>query len=411
MTKLLTVLILALAAGSLFAQEAPVPVVPIAEVMDAAVAGLAEVAPVKVVRDALPNGVSREVGDRAVATTVKSGTKIVAAHNAAVEAVAEGTVTPPPSGFARVTNALNPARMVRQVRTNYAEGRFYATNFTQHSTIRQAVATSLRPTDVKTNVKASMRGNMHPLQIVGNIAAPIGMEVQRQICTTGKLDFGKLGRALDPGAIIGGAVGSFAADAAGAAVQSGLASLGPWGAVAGFVARPLISYTGYLVGSNFGRSVAGGKPSFRGALAESMRQVNPMRDAGSLLGGSIGGVVGQAIIPIPVVGYIVGTVVGGVVGTVVGDFLGKHGPTGALNNALMSWLGRKADDIEGKGEKGAEDGTSGNGEAGAADEGAAMAEADAANGADTTGEMIDNAVEREEITPEESVELLTVAMR
>ncbi|MBI2943862.1 MAG: hypothetical protein HYY25_06650 [Candidatus Wallbacteria bacterium] len=251
-------------------------------------------------------------------------------------------------GVQRAAAAANPRQLATQVRTNYREGRFYATDYSVHSTPRSAVAASIRPLDVRANVRASVRNNMSPLSMVGSLIAPVSIELNRQIAVDGRVSPAKLARAFEPGAIAGGLAAGFAGDALGAAAQSALAgTLGPIGPVAGFVARPLISYSMFLIGSNFGSSVAHGKPSLEGALAQSMRQVDPVRDAGALVGGSVGAVIGQAIIPIPVVGSVVGGVVGGLVGTQIGNWIGTHGITGRADKGAVAWLRRQADRLDG----------------------------------------------------------------
>jgi len=90
-----------------------------------------------------------------------------------------------------------------------------------------------------------------------------------------------------------------------------------------------------------------GKPSLRSAFANSLRQVDPSRDTGALVGGSIGAVIGQAVIPVPVLGSIVGGVVGGMIGTSIGNFIGHHGVSGKADQGAVSWLHRMADRIDG----------------------------------------------------------------
>jgi len=247
----------------------------------------------------------------------------------------------------RLGAALNPLKAVDTVKTNYRDHRFYATDYTEHSSIRGAINRSIRPVDIRTNVKAAFRGNLHPLSLLGNLVAPMGMEIQKQVYEDGKIDPIKLVKRLEPGALIGGTAGGLVGDMAGAAVQSTLSRVGgPFGPVLGFVARPLVSYAGFLVGSNFGRTCAEGKPSLKNAFADSIRSTDPMRDAGALIGGSVGSVIGQALIPIPVVGGIIGSLAGGVVGSMIGNFLGHHGPTGDLNEAAQRWMKEKADQMD-----------------------------------------------------------------
>ncbi len=274
---------------------------------------------------------------------------VPAAVPAAAGIAPGGTIGRLRAAISGATRTLNPRNMGRQIQTNYRDRRFYATDYTQHSSIPSALARSIKPLNMGANVRASLRNNMNPLAMAGMLVGPLTMELNREISTDGRISPSKLARAFEPGAIVGGIAGGFVGDALGAAAQSALAgTMGPIGPVVGFVARPIISYSCFLLASNFGRSVSGGKPSFRGALAESFRQVDPARDLGTLIGGSVGAVIGQAIIPIPVVGSVLGGMIGGMAGSMIGNWLGRHGPTGALNQSAVSWLRRTADGLDGK---------------------------------------------------------------
>ncbi|MBI3890842.1 MAG: hypothetical protein HY303_04860 [Candidatus Wallbacteria bacterium] len=250
----------------------------------------------------------------------------------------------------RAVAAANPRRIAGQVRTNYREGRFYATDYSVHSSPRAAAAASIKPLNMGANIRASLRNATSPINLVGSLIGPVTIELNRELATGGHISPSKLAHAFEPGAIAGGLAAGFAGDALGAAAQSALAgTMGPFGPVAGFVARPILSYSCYLLGSNFGTSVAHGKPSLKGALAQSMRQVDPARDTGALVGGSIGGVIGQVLIPIPVLGGVAGGIVGGLVGTQIANFIGHHGITGRIDQGAVAWLHRKADDLDGSG--------------------------------------------------------------
>jgi len=228
-------------------------------------------------------------------------------------------------------------------------GEHYATDFTTHATVGEAMRHAMQPQSVGTAVKGSVKGTTHPLALAGHVIAPIAVEGVRQIKEDHSIDVRKLAGALDPLPIAGGVAGVIAGDAAGAVVQSTLGAVGgPVGQVAGMFVRPMMSWAGYMIGNNAGRSAKDGHFSMRTAFADTLRQTNPAQMACTVVGSTLGGMVGQALIPIPVVGYIVGSVVGGVVGSAVGNVIGKHGPLAVLNKALIGWMHRKADDLERK---------------------------------------------------------------
>lgn len=261
--------------------------------------------------------VTTEAGDRLLATTVKSGPRVVSA----------ATTLGGSSGSAGAG--------------------FFASDFTKHPSIEEALTHSLRPADAVTNVKASVRANLHPLALAGNVALPVILEARRELSEDGRIDPGTMVKEVKPAAIAGGVAGTVVADAAGAVVQSTLARCGgPVGPLAGFIARPMVTYAGYMIGSNFGKTAGEGRPSLRGAVAQSLRDVDPVRDVCSVAGANLGGVLGQAVIPVPVVGYIAGAVVGGVAGSFVGQALGHQGPTGSVNEGLQAWLRDRAREVE-----------------------------------------------------------------
>lgn len=349
---LLASALLLVLAGALHAQDKPVLMLPAPAPMPALPAAppqLALPAPPQRLALPAPNPVPAAVPPAVPPAVPAAAPAVPAAVPAAAGIAPGGTIGRLRAAISGATRTLNPRNMGRQIQTNYRDHRFYATDYTQHSSIPSALARSIKPLNMGANVRASLRNNMNPLAMVGMLVGPLTMELNREISTDGRISPSKLVRAFEPGAIVGGIAGGFVGDAMGAAAQSALAgTMGPLGPVVGFVARPLISYSCFLLASNFGRSVAGGKPSFRGALAESFRQVDPARDMGTLIGGSVGAVIGQAIIPIPVVGSVLGGMIGGMAGSMIGNWLGRHGPTGALNQSAVSWLRRTADGLDGK---------------------------------------------------------------
>ena len=69
------------------------------------------------------------------------------------------------------------------------------------------------------------------------------------------------------------------ADIGSAALQSGLARLGPAGALAGYVIRPAANYLATISGMAVGKNLSAGK-SFRSSLSGSVREFEPARDIG-----------------------------------------------------------------------------------------------------------------------------------
>lgn len=246
-----------------------------------------------------------------------------------------------------IRNTVSPSRMIQQARTNYREGRFYATDLTEHATWQQALRRSVRPTDLSANVRSAFLKGVHPARIVGNLFDPLTIELQRQIVGGEGLSVSRLVRSLNPVVIGTTMAGSLAGDVAGAAVQSVFAGMGPIGAAAGFLARPLLGFSAQIFSYNVGKSVSEGK-SFKQGVAQALRDIRPGRDFGQMIGGVLGGVAGQVLIPIPVVGGIIGGMVGGMVGMVVGNLLENHGPTSRLMSWIKGGLSRLADRIEGK---------------------------------------------------------------
>ncbi|MBI4861209.1 MAG: hypothetical protein HY815_13270 [Candidatus Riflebacteria bacterium] len=261
-------------------------------------------------------------------------------------------------GYLHTLGRMNPLPAIKNagrtvagwpktVRTNWKEGRFYATDLTEHPTWQAALKRSMMPVDMSANVKAAFLGKVHPVKLVGNLADPLGIELGRQIASGEGLDFGRLVKSLHPAVVAGTFAGGLAGDVAGAALQSLLAKAGPVGAAAGFFLRPTVAFGAQVFGFNVGQGVAKGM-TFRSSLAQGLRDIRPGRDFGQLMGGTLGSLFGQVLIPIPVVGGIIGGMIGGTLGALIGSKLGQVGLTGTLERSVMGLLGRWADAIEGK---------------------------------------------------------------
>ena len=247
--------------------------------------------------------------------------------------------------FRRAIGTVSPLRWGKEVQRAYTQHEFLAMNYGKHEKTKSAIAASIKPTTLGNNLKASLKAWRHPAAYVGYALAPLVLEGHRQLKYEGKLDNDKLKETVEPLPLAGAIGGAFSGDLAGATVQSALGSFGMLGHVAGFVARPMICFTGYHIGNNFGKTAQQGKPSFKQALADTMHQINPMQFTTAVACGSLGGVIGQALIPIPVIGYIAGYALGGTFGTTLGTALGKYGPTGKWNEAITSWLKRQGDKL------------------------------------------------------------------
>ena len=231
-------------------------------------------------------------------------------------------------------------------------GQHYATDLTKHDTVTGALKGAFEHQAAGQAVKGSLKSTCHPLAIAGQVAAPVALEGYRQLKEEKTIDVKRMGQAIKPHQVAGSTLGVIGGDALGAAAQSALSAFGgPAGKTAGLFVRPLITWSGYYLGRNAGKSLEEGKPSLKSAFADTMREINPAQFVSSVVCATAGGMIGQALIPIPVVGYIAGYAVGGVLGTMIGNVIGKHGPTGFLNKKLISWLHRKADDLEGKKER------------------------------------------------------------
>jgi hypothetical protein len=345
---LLALVLLLSLAEAVLAQDKPVLMLPAPAPMPALSAAPSQLAlPAPPQRLALP--APQPVPSVAVPAVapVPAAAPVVPPAPAAPSSIAPGgTIGRLRAAISGATRNLNPRNLGRQIQTNYRDHRFYATDHTQHSSIPSAIARSIKPLNMGANVRASLRNNLSPLSMVGMLVGPVTMELNRELSTDGRITPSKLLRAFEPGAIVGGIAGGFVGDALGA-VGAGRHN-GPGGAGDWLRGPPDHQLLVLPAGLQTGRSVASGKPSLSGALAESMRQVDPARDMGTLIGGSVGAVIGQAIIPIPIVGSVLGGMVGGVAGSMIGNWLGRHGPTGALNQGAVSWLQRTADGLDGK---------------------------------------------------------------
>jgi hypothetical protein len=222
-------------------------------------------------------------------------------------------------------------------------------NLTPGQNVSNAVTESLNPGPLGSSITGSLESTTHPLAIASRFVAPIAIEGIRQAREGEKLDVGKLKDSVEPAKIAGATAGVIVADVVGVAVQSGLgAAFGGAGQVAGAIIHPLITWSGYYLGNNFGASVQDGKPSAKKALADTLREINPVKFACTVAGATAGGIIGQALIPIPVVGYIIGSVVGQLVGSALGNVIGKHGAIGRVNKSIIEAQYKKADELEGK---------------------------------------------------------------
>lgn len=255
------------------------------------------------------------------------------------------TLSKTPYHVKEMLRQASPKHLYKTAKTNYAEKRFYATDLSEHSTRMAALKASFAPVDTRANVKAAVYSKVHPMRFVGNIIDPLSIELQRQVAA-GKLDAGRLVQTLNPLIWLPTMAGGAAGDIAGAVVQSSLARLGPIGATAGFFVRPMMGFAGQLLGMNVGESMVRGNATFRGAMAQALRDIKPGRDMGMLAGGVIGSTLGQVLIPIPVVGGIIGGMIGGTIGTFAGQGLAKLWPFSLADRGMRSALGKLADWID-----------------------------------------------------------------
>jgi hypothetical protein len=230
----------------------------------------------------------------------------------------------------------NPVVFGREVQQGYSNRAFLSTHGTVHPNPGDAMLHSLAPAQGRANTRAAVRGGLDPANVALTFGIPIAQEAVRQMIQDGRIDPAEMGQNLRPAALVGSFAGGVAGTVAGAAVQSALASaFGPVGTVAGFVARPLIAWGGGLLGANLGENAAHGNLSLGDAFRQSIAAIQPGRDLGSVVGGTVGMVVGQALIPIPGVGGFVGSMVGTMVGGWVGAQLFDKQPTGDQSDKLI----------------------------------------------------------------------------
>lgn len=241
---------------------------------------------------------------------------------------------------------VDPRAPVRTARDNWREGRFFATDNSVHPSPRAAIKRSMFPTDVRANVKAALTQRFHWTRLIGAVISPVSIEAQRQLTSGEGFNMKRLVQAIDPKVMATTMAGGVIGEVGGAMAQSALAKLGPAGAIAGFVARPLISFGASIMGYNIGRNAGAG--SFRSAIAGGLREIEPGRDLGQIAGYTLGAVLGQALIPIPVLGGIIGGTIFGLIGGSVGNWLSKSGPLAGVSNWIKGGLGALADWIEGK---------------------------------------------------------------
>lgn len=228
-------------------------------------------------------------------------------------------------------------------------GGSFSMDLTTHHSISGALKESIKPQPLGSSITGSIKATTHPLTLASHFAAPLAVEGYRQITEDKKLNGKKLAEAVEPEKILGATAGVIIADVAGAGAQSALGAVGgPGGQIAGVLVRPLITWSGYYLGRNFGASVKEGKPSVESAVADTLREVNPVKFVSTVASTTAGGIVGQALIPVPVVGYVIGSAIGGVAGSALGNIAGKHGPLAGTNKALIAWQHKKADEIEHK---------------------------------------------------------------
>lgn len=238
--------------------------------------------------------------------------------------------------FDSATAGRLASRPPRRTAAAAPAGRVYlSTNLRPHRHLRTAIGDSLTPGRTGKNVRGAVSGSLHPAGLAVDIAFPIAYEATREIVQEGRISPSKLSKSFNPTGYAGALLGGITGDVAGAAVQSVLASsLGPAGVVAGFVARPVMEWAGASVGSTYARRAQKGQYSFRDAALETARSIEPGRDLGAVVGGSVGTVVGQALIPIPVVGGMIGNVGGTMVGAWLGSGLTANRDRAAVQKGV-----------------------------------------------------------------------------
>jgi hypothetical protein len=242
--------------------------------------------------------------------------------------------------FAEALRLSSPAEWVRQFQANRAAGRHIALDLSTHPTRMAALKRSFTPLDARANIRSAALGHLHPVNIAWMIALPVIVEAQRQAGGKG-LNAGEILRQLDPrmlaGSIGGSLVGGMVGAVAGSAAQSALAGLGPVGAAAGFLVRPMIDFMTTVLGMQLGQNLAQGR-GFRDALADALLDVSPLRDAGQAMGLSLGFILGQVMIPIPIVGGMIGSTIGGALGAGAGNLLKTIPALGRLDRWISDRL-------------------------------------------------------------------------
>ena len=254
-------------------------------------------------------------------------------------------------GVIPAVHSGNPLAWIGEVRANYRNNNFYATDLTTHPTLEGALRRSMAPVDMAANVHSAIAQQFQPLNLAANVLFPIVSQIQRQVAATGSLDLAAIAKTLDPkvlaGSIGGSLAGGFLGGVAGASLQSALCGLGPVGAAAGFVLNPLINFFMTSIGTQVGQHIGEGQ-TLRNSFGEAFREIQPIRDTGQALGTGLGYVIGQVLIPIPLVGGIVGSMIGGLVGATASEWLLKIPAVANLESAMRRGLGHFADWIEGK---------------------------------------------------------------
>lgn len=233
-----------------------------------------------------------------------------------------------------------------------AERVYLSTNLQPHRHLATAISDSITPARVGKNTRGALRGSLHPAGLAVDVAFPIAYEATREVVQEGRISPSKLRKSFNPTGYAGALIGGVTGDVAGAAVQSVLASsLGPAGVVAGFVARPVMEWAGASVGSTYARRAEKGQYSLTDAALETVRSVEPGRDLGAVVGGSVGTVVGQALIPIPIVGGMIGNVGGTMVGAWLGSGLTANRDRAAMQKGVKFLVKNVARSTFGRGNR------------------------------------------------------------
>lgn len=236
-------------------------------------------------------------------------------------------------------------KVVTTLRDNYRAGRFYATDLTPHPSARAALIRSLHPLDLKQNLRSVLRTRLHPVKLVTGIWAPVSLVAQRALADGRIPGASELTSVLKPGTLIATQAAALGGDLAGATMHSLLARMGPVGAAAGLVLRPLLAQSAQIAGLNLGRGLDR-HLSVRAALAQGLRDIRPLRELGNVAGYAAGMIAGQVLIPIPVIGALIGSAAGATLGTFMGTWLAKSKTGGALDRWMTEALARWADRLD-----------------------------------------------------------------